>query len=96
MVLTFLSCCLLLQAFTPEVIEHAQAGAAAQKEHKWDIAIREFRKVIELQPDSVSGHANLGESYFQSGDYASAIPELQRALQLNPNLMGTHQTLGVA
>jgi tetratricopeptide (TPR) repeat protein len=96
MVLAFLSCCLFLQALTPEIIEHAQAGAAAQKESKWDVAIREFRKVIELQPDSVSGHANLGESYFQSGDYLAAIPELQRALQLSPNLMGTHQTLGVA
>lgn len=96
MVLPFLSCCLLLQALTPEIIEHAQAGAAAQKEGKWDVAIREFRKVIELQPESVSGHANLGESYFQSGNYIEAIPELERALQLNPNLMGTHQTLGVA
>jgi tetratricopeptide (TPR) repeat protein len=96
MVLSFFSCCLLLQALTPEIIEHAQAGAAAQKEGKWDVAIGEFRKVIELQPDSVSGHANLGESYFQGGDYGAAIPELERALQLNPNLMGTHQTLGVA
>lgn len=96
MVLAFVSCCLLLQALTPEIIEHAQAGATAQKEGKWDVAIREFRKVIELQPDSVSGHANLGESYFQSGNYGAAIPELQRALQVNPNLMGTHQTLGVA
>ncbi len=96
MILTFFACCLFLQALTPEIIEHAQAGAAAQKEAKWDVAIREFRKVTELQPDSGSGHANLGESYFQNGDYGAAIPELQRALQLNPNLMGTHQTLGVA
>jgi tetratricopeptide (TPR) repeat protein len=97
MTLAFLTCCVLLQAqaLTPEVIEHAQAGAAAQKDGKLDVAIQEFRKVTELQPDSASGHSNLGEAYFQSGDYSAAIPELERALQLNPNLMGTHQTLGV-
>ena len=56
----------------------------------------EFRKVVELQPGVASGHANLGEAYFQNGDYGAAVPELQRALELNPNMMGTHQTLGVA
>jgi tetratricopeptide (TPR) repeat protein len=96
--LAFLTCYLLLQvrALTPEVIEHAQAGAAAQKDGRLDVAIQEFRKVTELQPDSASGHANLGEAYFQTGDYGAAIPELEHALQLNSNLMGAHQTLGVA
>jgi tetratricopeptide (TPR) repeat protein len=88
--------CFFLQALTPEVIEHAQAGAAAQKAGQFDVAIREFSKVTDLQPNSASGHANLGDAYFQSGDYPSAIPELEKALSLNPKLMGTHQTLGVA
>jgi tetratricopeptide (TPR) repeat protein len=96
--LAFLTCYLLLQVggFTPEVIEHAQAGAAALKDGRLDVAIQEFRKVTELQPDSASGHANLGEAYFQKSDYGAAVPELQRALQINANLMGAHQTLGVA
>ena len=92
----FLIFCFLLQSLTPEVIEHAQAGAAAEQQGRYDVAIQEFRKVTELQPNSASGHANLGDSYFQKGDYGAAIPELEHALQLNPNLMGTHQTLGVA
>lgn len=96
MSLAFLTCGLLLQTLTPEIIEHAQAGAAAQQQGHLDIAIQEFRKVTELQPNSAAGHANLGDVYFQSGDYTAAIPELKRALDLNPKLMGTHQTLGVA
>ena len=87
---------LLFQTVTPEVIEHAQAGVAAEQAGKLDAAILEFRKVIELMPESASGHANLGDAYFQSGDYGAAIPELEHALRLNPNMMGTHQTLGVA
>ena len=96
MIFTFLTVCFFLQGFTPEVIEHAQAGAAAQQAGHYDIAIKEFRKVVELQPNSASGHANLGDACFQNGDYEAAIPELEEALRLNPKLMGTHQMLGVA
>ncbi len=94
--LTILTLGILLQTLTPEVIEHAQAGTAAQREGHLDVAIQEFRKVTELQPNSASGYANLGNAYFLKGDYGAAIPELQRALKLNPKLMGTHQALGVA
>ena len=93
---TFFACCLLLQSLTPEVIEHAQAGAAAAQQGRLNVAIQEFRKVTELQPNSAVGHARLGDAYFQNAEYGAAIPELELALRLNPNLMGAHQTLGVA
>lgn len=92
---TFYLWCLLLQGFTPETIEHAQAGAAAREQGRIEAAIQEFRKVTELQPNSAVGHADLGDAYFQHGDYALAIPELELALRLSPDLMLTHQTLGV-
>ncbi len=96
MILAILSLSLLLQSFSTEVIEHAQAGAAAQKEGHYDVAIREFSKVTELQPNLASGHANLGDAYFQKGNYRAAIPELEAALRIDPKLLGTHQALGVA
>ena len=96
MIVALLNFYFLFQALTPEVIEHAQAGADAQKQGRFAVAIQEFRKVVDLQPNSASGHANLGESYFQNKDIDAAIPELTRALEINPNLIGTQQTLGVA
>ena len=95
MTLVLLTCFFLAQGLTPEVIEHAQAGAEAQKQGRFDVAIQEFSKVIALQPDSASGYANLGDAYFQNRNYDAAIPALEHALRLGPNLMGTHQTLGV-
>ena len=92
---TLLACCFFLQSPTPEVIEHAQAGAAAAQQGRLSVAIQEYRKVTELQPDSAVGHARLGDAYFQNGDYGAAIPELELALRFNPNLSDTHQTLGV-
>ncbi len=95
MPLTVFAWCLFLQSLTPEVIEHAQAGAAAAQKGRLDVAIQEFRRVTELQPNSAVGHAHLGDAYFQNGEYDAAIPELELALRLNPDLMDTHQTLGV-
>src|ERR1700691_5043872 len=92
---TFFACCLYLQGLTPEVIEHAQAGVAAAQQGRLGVAIQEFRKVAELQPNSPVAHARLGDAYFQNADYAAAIPELEAALRLDPNLNDTHQTLGV-
>jgi tetratricopeptide (TPR) repeat protein len=92
---TFFACCLFLQSLTPEVIEHARAGAAAAQQGHLSVAIQEYRKVTELQPNSAVAHARLGEACFQNGDYAAAIPELKIALRLNPEMKDTHQTLGI-
>lgn len=91
----FLVCYLLLQSVTPEVIEHAQAGEAAARQGKLDVAIQEFRKVIELQPNSAVYHAHLGDAYFKNGQYGEATAELKTALRLNPDMLDTHQSLGV-
>jgi tetratricopeptide (TPR) repeat protein len=92
----FCACGLFAQAITPEVIEHAQAGAAALRENRLDAAIQEFQKVVELQPGSASGHANLGEAYFQKGRYRDAIAEAEQALKILPNVKGADQTAGAA
>src|ERR1019366_112434 len=86
----------LLQSLSPEAIQHAQAGTAAEQQGQFDVAIDEFRKVIGLEPQLASGYANLGSVYFRKGDYSSAIPTLERALSLNPEMNATHQILGVA
>ena len=91
----FLAVYLLLQSVTPEVIEHAQAGEAAAREGRLDVAIQEFRKVTELQPNSAVYHAHLGDAYFKNGQYEEATAELKTALRLNPEMLDTHQSLGV-
>jgi tetratricopeptide (TPR) repeat protein len=95
MVRAFLACYLLLQNVTPEVIEHAQAGEAAARQGRLDVAIQEFRKVIELQPNSAVYHAHLGDAYFKNGQYEEATAELKTALRLNPEMLDTQQSLGI-
>ncbi|MGA9392698.1 MAG: tetratricopeptide repeat protein [Candidatus Sulfotelmatobacter sp.] len=84
------------QIASPQAAEHMQAGIAADKEHKFDVAIAEFKKVTELDPSLPDGFISLGQAYMESGNYASSIAALKRSLELNPDLVPAHQLLGYA
>ena len=82
------------QLASPQAAEHMQAGIAADKQHQFDVAIREFKKTTELDPSFADGFISLGQAYMENGDYASAIPPLKQALELNSGSLPAHQLLG--
>ncbi|MGI6097889.1 MAG: tetratricopeptide repeat protein [Dethiobacteria bacterium] len=58
----------------------------------WDLAmleeaIREFRKVTELEPNFLFAHLCLGLAYSQKGDYDQAMKELRLVLALSQSEM---------
>lgn len=93
---SFLFLGLGLQSVSPAVIQHVQAGMAAQKQGRLSDAIVEFKRVTELAPNLAAAFVNLGAAYMQNHQYGPAIDPLKRALQLNPDLIGAHQMLGYA
>jgi tetratricopeptide (TPR) repeat protein len=84
------------QAASPEAVEHMQAGIAADKAHRFDVAIAEFKKVTEADPALADGFISLGQAYMEKGDYGSAIPPLKHALELSSDSLPAHQLLGYA
>lgn len=84
------------QAASPQAAEHMQAGIAADKQRQFDVAIKEFKQVTELDPSFADGFISLGQAYMESGDYGSAIAPLKHALELNADLLPAHQLLGYA
>ena len=84
------------QSSSPEVLQHMQAGAEAEKNGHFAAAIVEFQKVTELEPTAAIGFARLGQAYLEKGDYGGAITPLQQALKLEPDLAAAHQLLGYA
>jgi tetratricopeptide (TPR) repeat protein len=84
------------QSASPQAAGHMQAGIAADKQRQFDVAIREFKKVTELDPAFADGFISLGQAYMENGDYASAIAPLKHALDLNSDSPPTHQLLGYA
>ena len=55
----------------------------SQKEH--DLAIENYTKVIELNPDYADAYYNRGMAYHHKGEVDRAIADHNRAIQLNPS-----------
>jgi len=84
------------QTVSPEVLQHLQAGAEAEKQRHFDVAIAEFKKATELAPTRAEAFASLGQAYMENQDYGAAIAPLKHALTLSPDLAAAHQLLGYA
>lgn len=96
MIHAFLFLLFALQTFSPQAFEHMQAGAEAEKGGHLDVAIAEFRRATELEPNVAEGFVRLGQVYLEKHDYGGAIPPLKQALELSPDLRPAHQLLGYA
>ena len=57
-------------------------------------AINEYRKVIELRPDSADAHSNLAVALKKQGDLDGAVVSVNRALELKPDNVGALTTRG--
>lgn len=84
------------QTASPEAQQHLQAGAEAEKQRHFDIAITEFKKATELAPTQAEGFVRLGQAYMERQDYRAATTPLKHALELSPDLAAAHQLLGYA
>lgn len=58
------------------------------------LAIREFKKAIEVNPNDALIHANLARAYLKINNIDMAIIEFQKASKLNPNDISLHNDLG--
>lgn len=96
MIRILLALWLAWQTASPEAMQHLQGGIEAEKQRNFDVAIAEFKKVVELEPALADGFLHLGQAYMENQNYAAAIPPLKHAVELAPNLAAAHQLLGYA
>jgi tetratricopeptide (TPR) repeat protein len=73
-----------------------QAGVEAHKQGRFDLAIAEFRKATETDPNLAEAFLNLGAELMQIRDNGTAVAPLKRALELRPDLDAAHLQLGYA
>lgn len=64
-------------------------------EGRYDLAIEESKKALEIDPKNISVHNNLGVLYSLNGDDEAAAAEFKKVLFLNPKEAGTYKNIAI-
>ncbi|NMB10739.1 MAG: tetratricopeptide repeat protein [Firmicutes bacterium] len=68
-----------------EILRSAFAkGAAFLASRNYEAAVKEFQKVVSIDPYNIAAHSNLGYAYVGCGDEAGAIAEFEQVIMLSP------------
>ena len=67
----------------PEASEHYSKGTAYLRAAKYDLAIRELKHSVQIEPTSAFAHLNLGIAYYFRGcEYNRTVASLHRSVKL--------------
>lgn len=80
---------------TQELETRARQAQEYLKNNQPDLAAKEFRAIVALDPRNVEARGNLGVLLFFQSDYANATEQLRAALQLQPTLWKIEALLGM-
>jgi adenylate cyclase len=76
---------------------HALLGDVFRYRMQYDLAIREYKRAIELNPNDANSHAELGAIMNYSGKTDLAIKELETSFSFNPHMRpSNYMQLGLA
>ena len=75
---------------------HNNLGMALHQVGRHAEGTEQFRKAVEVDPQSVSGHSNLASAALNDGRYLDAVVEYERALALSPGDRGLEEELARA
>lgn len=73
-----------------------QRGQEALTDGRLDDAEKDFRRVLELDPEAGPAYANLGVVYMRRKQWGKALPTLEKAKALLPQVAGIRLNIGLA
>src|SRR5207245_9853899 len=65
------------------IINNADLGETYYMAHRYDEAIDQLRKTVEIEPGFYFAHSDLGAALQVKGDLAGALAEYEKARELN-------------
>lgn len=71
-------------------------GAAQHQQGDYKLAAEAYQEAIQLRPDYVEAHYNLGLVHTELGDHSRAVEQYQMAIRLDANKAKFHFSLGKA
>ena len=79
--------------YRPGPEAHLELGFALQQAGKLLQATEQFRKVVQLNPNSAIGYNNLASALWLQGQYKESMQHFATALKLNPDYLEVHNNL---
>jgi tetratricopeptide (TPR) repeat protein len=79
-----------------EATKHNNIGAELSNEGRWEEAIAEFDKAIDLDPDYAMAYYNRGLTYHKLEKHDQAIADYGKAIELDPGYSEAHYNRGHA
>lgn len=74
---------LALACMSPQY-EHLKKGDDYSENGKWNEAIIEYTKAIELAPSLIEAYNNRATAYIEKGEYDKAIDDCTKAIEIDP------------
>ena len=87
---------LLASAQQPDPDQLFSSAVHAQQRGDYDVAIKDYEKLLQLRPDMGDARANLGAALAHTGHLDEAIVEYQKALEAAPDKNAVRTNLGIA
>ncbi|MDN5204645.1 tetratricopeptide repeat protein [Fulvivirgaceae bacterium BMA10] len=74
--------------------ESSELGDQYFNKGKYDEAVAEYSKYLELQPNNVKSLYNRGRAYEEIGDYSNAMEDFKKVLKIDPRNVSAHLSVG--
>ncbi len=84
------------QQAAPDAETHYKKGTKLKDERKYDLAIAEYTKAIELDPNHTSAYFNRGILYLYNAQPDRAIADYSKVIKINPKHALAHHNRGIA
>lgn len=80
----------------PKAVKELQRAQKALVSGDFYSSARHLEKALQIYPDSLEAHNNLGSRYISLGEYEKAAAEFQKAIEIDPRVMAPVSNLSVA
>lgn len=75
--------------------QHFKEGLKAYMSGNYELAIKEFKRSIEINPSNPVPYSNIGYIYYDIGDLAKAYEYHSKAIDIDPNHANSHYGLAL-
>src|SRR5277367_5129891 len=94
--LLLLLCMIAAPCLAQTAESYRRQAIEESRQKSWDLALANYRKALELEPNDPLTHYNLALALKYKGEARQAVDEFEAALRLKPKWADAHYGLGAA